>query len=75
MICGLCSKDVAVSPPDFPLVDGEASPQTPDGPRGAAIHDDDINPKHLALDDPITGVELTILDENGPGALEPRAPA
>ena len=32
-----------------------------------------VDPKHLVLDDPITGVELTVLDKNGPGAIEPRS--
>ena len=75
MICGLRSNGVAVRPRVLPLADGDASPQTPKGPGGTEHQEEDIDPTQLALDDPITGVELTILDENGTGALEPRAPA
>ena len=32
-----------------------------------------IDPKQVALDDPVTGVEVALLDEHGPGGIEPNA--
>ena len=61
-----------VSPLLFKSTGGSAhaSAEGPGGPGGA--EEEDIDPNSVAHNDPITGVEITVLDEDGPGALEPK---
>ena len=35
------------------------------------LAEEELNPKAVVVDDPIVGEELTTLDENGPGAIQP----
>ena len=62
-----------VSPPSSISAGGSAHVAA-EGPGGAGetYADDVVDPNQIAHHDPITGVEATVLDENGPGALEPK---
>ena len=37
------------------------------------LAEEELNPKAVVVDDPIVGEELTTLDENGPGAIQPQS--
>ena len=75
MICTLHSVSPAAA--------AHPAPSTPDGrPWDAApqqgkdehlqdVQEEEVNFKHAMANDPIVGVELTISDENGPGARNP----
>ena len=39
---------------------------------GDDLAEEELDPKSVVVDDPITGEELITLDENGPGVLEPK---
>ena len=44
------------------------------GGTGSAVNLDEgeLNPKSVAVDDPIVGESMVTLDEHGPGAIEPK---
>ena len=68
-----CEKQ-PVRPQMSPFVDGEAAVEEVQGDEHSQEEEEEvIDPKQMALDEPVTGVDVVLFDENGPGALEPRA--
>ena len=49
---------------------GDAATQAASTKKGYCEEEEEIDPKKALFDEPITGIETVLLDENGPGALD-----